>query len=1401
MSLPSITRHDPFHPMDSPAPLSAERQKLLAQRLKGFARQGGDSRQIPARPKGEPAPLSPGQHQMWVIDQMTPGNPAYNVAVAYRIGGNLNVSALEEGFNKIIERHIAWRTTFRENGSDAIQEIHPACAIQIRVTSLEHLPHDEREVKARALAAAEAVQPFDLRRLPLIRVSLFKLAPEDHVLLITFHHIVGDGISLNLVFDELDALYRAASAGTQARLPDVPVQYADFAAWQRAELSKEQYAAQFEYWQRQLSGDLPVLEIPTDRKRPARQSFNGSNIDFNIPKPLAQALTQLATKEKTTFFVAALTAYQILLARYSKAEELVVGMPIANRPLQELERVIGNFINVVALRCDVSGNPTVTELVRRSRETALNALSNKDIPFEMAVQRLQLQRDPSRNPVFQALLQVLPPVRMRLGDLSLSRFDFELRFSQVDLTLHFYEETDGGYHGQIQYCTDLYTAGTVERLARNLVQLLGEIARDPDRSIWEIPIVAESERNELLVEWNRTAVDYPDATTLQALFERQAAATPEAVAVEYDRQQLTYGELNGRANQLARHLRELGLAHGACVGVCMERSPELIVSILAIVKAGGAYVPLDTASPPERLALMIEESASEFVLTRADGLGLMSQTTRRVLNFDTVDLSQYEATSLAEGGGGGDLAYVIFTSGSTGKPKGVAVPHRAIARLVINSDYVQFVPDDVVAHVSNVAFDAATFEIWGALLNGARLVVVPRDVLLSNTDFASFLAEHKVTTTFLTTTLFNQIALENPGAFSPLKNLLVGGEACNPEAFRRVLGSRAPQRLLNAYGPTETTTFAICNVVREMPADAITVPIGQPIANTTVYILDSRMQLAPCGAIGEICIGGPGLAIGYVNDPQLTAERFVETQFGRLYRSGDLGRRRDDGTIECYGRVDAQLKLRGFRIEPGEIESALLDHASVHQAAIVPLRNASSGLSLVAYLVSCSGKQATTTELRDFLSHRLPSYMIPSYFVWMESLPLTGNGKLNLRALPQPETEAKTAREYAPPQNSVHQHLIEIWEEVLNRKPIGIRDNFFELGGHSLLAARVIALTTERLGHRLPFAEFFANPTIEAHTRTLINTQVAVRQIPYALINADGKKAPVFFFHGDYVGGGFFCKTLASSIGVDRPFYALHPHGLQGDEVPMTIEQMAKDRLKQIREIQPRGPYILGGYCNGALIAFHAARLLREAGEQVSTVLMLNAVGTNVRFGWLKRTVAISAAIRQEDEAKAFHRFLNAHKRLSDLDEISRYYVRAAADLTKQPWRQQAARVWRKFSRLVGLPVRSHIEALAQQSSQGQNALPLVDPPGPLSRPYRAACCAYVPRRYDGPVVLLWPREEPPPSSRGPAGGWDRICTQVSVVEVPGHHHSCISLNANVAQVGHAMRKAIEQAECVLTST
>jgi amino acid adenylation domain-containing protein len=1390
--------------MDKQPLLSAERQKLLAQRLKGASKPASEARQISKRNREKPVPLSAGQHQMWVIDQMNPGSAAYNIPVAYRLRGTLDIRALDESFNKIIERHEIWRTTFRESGGDAVQEIQAEYRLQLNVISLEHLPFAERAPRASALAADEAAKPFDLRRLPLVHVSLLRLAQDDHVLLINLHHIVGDGLSLGAMFDELDTFYRAASAGRTAVLPELAVQYADFAVWQRQELTASRLAPQLEFWRRQLQGELPVLELPTDKPRPSQQSFAGSTLDFSLPKDLVQKLTAIGAKHSATFFVTIHAAFQVILLRYSKAEQIVIGTPVANRPFRELDKLIGDFINVLPLRCDLSGNPTFVELLQKSRDLTLDALSCKDVPFETLVHELKQSRDPSRNPIFQTLLQVLPAVQTRLGELSVTVFEFEQRSTQVDLALNFYEEAEGSYIGRFQYSTELFTKQTIAMLLANFLRLLHEIVRDPEQRILEIPILAERERELVLREWNQTAVEYPSEATVQMLFQQQAARTPDAIAVKFCDEQLTYRELDQRADVLSSHLHGLGAAPGILVGVCVERCAEMIVAVLAVLKAGAAYVPLDPALPAARLALMVEDAALPLIVTQNKLIPALPAHGSTVVCLDDPALRvALPASTPITDASPDDLAYVIFTSGSTGRPKGVEITHRGLTNYLCSMQRAPgMTAEDVVLAITTLSFDISTLEIFLPLITGASVVVISRETALDGWALIGEIERQGATLLQATPTTW-RLLLETPWQKSPKLRALIGGEACPRELAVQLLEKCG--ELWNMYGPTETTVWS---TIERLTLENEPISIGRPIANTTIYILDAHLQPTPIGVPGELHIGGVGLARGYRNREALTAEKFIADPFSdvpgaRLYKTGDLARYLPDGRLECLGRLDHQIKLRGFRIEPGEIEAVLKEQSSIRDAAVV-LRGEGASQRLVAYCVRHGAEissESLQANLTAALSDRLPYYMIPSAFVFLEAMPLTPSAKIDRRALPEPGAEASTTRVHAPPQNSVHAHLIEIWEEVLNRKPIGIRDDFFEIGGHSLLAARVIALTTERLGHRLPFAEFFANPTIEAHARRLFHSQVAVPQIPYALINPEGKRTAVFFFHGDFVGGGFFCKTLASAIGSDRPFYALHPHGLQGDAVPPTIEAMAMDRLKQIREIQPHGPYLIGGYCNGALIAFHAARLLREAGEEVATLLMVNAVGTNVRFGWLKRSVAIWGALRGEDEASTLKRFLHSQSRLSYLEHLSAYYFRAAVDLLKQPPREQVLRVWRKACRIAGRPLRANAAALARKTEHPPATVANLIPQGPLGEFYNEACRAFIPLRSDAPIVLLWPRDEPPQSSRGPAAGWEKVCSQISVMEVPGHHHSCISLNANVVQVGLAMRKAIDQAESLLSST
>ena len=1315
---------------------------------------------------------------MWVVDQMASGNPAYNIPFAYRIRGELDPHALEESINQIIQRHESWRTTFRESAGHPLQVIHAECRVQIRLTDLAHLPTAEREPKFQALSSEEGLKSFDLRSLPLLRVSLFRLGEAEHVLLINVHHIICDVWSCAIFARELTALYAAFRSGQPNPLPELALHYGDYAQWQQEKCTDAAMAAHLAFWRERLGGDRAPLPIPADRPRPAQQSQRGGMRVRDLSAGLAVKVRDLAREEGVTPFILTLAAFKALLARYSGETDICIGSPIAQRPNVETEKLIGFFLNMLALRSDLSGNPDFRELLRRVRSTVLEAFQHQDAPFEKIVEDLDPSRTLSHQPLFQIAFVLLPAggTLPAFAGATVVPLTVPVTTAKFDLTL-FIEETPGGLRAMLEYSADQFDATTADRMLESLELLLEGIVADPSTPLSRLPILSVAQRQRILTEWSGAERPYPQDQTIAARFAECAAQTPTAIAVIEGRERLTYGKLDARANRVARFLQSRGIRAGDFVGLRAERSLAFVVKLLGIAKAGAAYVPLDGQEPAARLATM--QAACALILDAEPDAGVSTDP----------------VSSDAQPDG---PAYVLFTSGSTGVPKGVIIPHRGITRLVMNNDYAPFQPDDVVAFASNVCFDAATFEIWGALLNGGALVITPREVLLSPTALAAHLATHRVTVLFLTTSLFNRLAHEAPAMFRSLRILVFGGEAADAASVRLVVENGKPTRLVNGYGPTETTTFAICHAIEKI--DGSTVPIGRPIANTRVFILDGELQPVPIGMAGEICIGGPGVALGYHGAPKLTAEKFIETSYGRLYRTGDLARWLPDGTIDYLGRHDEQLKLRGFRIEPGEIEAALQDHPLIRQTVVVARTDAHAVHSLIGYLVPHSGEHAETTELREFLSHRLPACMIPSAFVWVDALPLTANGKLDRRALPEPTAETKATREYAPPQNSVQAQLIEIWEEVLNRKPIGIRDNFFDLGGHSLLVARVIALTLERLGHRLPFAEFFANATIEAHARSLSGSQGTVRQTPYALIHPTGRQTPVFFFHGDVLGSGIFCKTLARMIGADRPFYVIPPHGTQGDEIPLTVEAMAAERLEWIRQIQPRGPYIIGGYCNGALLAYQSARLLRDAGEPVTVVLMLMADGSNIRFRLLQRLSAVTSALRREDEAAKRLRFLKIRNAILSYETLGRYYRRAAADWLKQRPRVQIARLWRKMRRVL----RRFVPAAYRERLLGDaGRAPLHAAASPQHKEaimniYEEIFNAHVSHRHDSPVALFWPKDEPQFSSRHPADGWKKICAQLEVVEVPGDHTSCVAQDTNVVMIGEAMRKSIAQAERLL---
>ncbi|WP_416212277.1 non-ribosomal peptide synthase/polyketide synthase [Nostoc sp. DedSLP03] len=1073
--------------------------------------------------------LSFAQQRLWFLDQFEPNTAIYNIPFGLRLLGNLNQTALEQSLVEIIYRHEALRTNFITVDGQAAQIIQTETNWTFTVVDLKHLPLTEQKTAAQKLVQQQALLPYDLESEALIRGTLVVLSETEQWLLVCMHHVVSDGWSIGVFVHELQALYNAYSQGQPLPLLPLPIQYADFAIWQRQWLVGEVLQSQLSYWEQQLANAPTFLPLPTDRPRPSVQTFNGANMEFALSDELTQRLLQLSQKQGVTLFMTLLAAYNTLLYRYTGQEDILVGTPIANRDRTELEGLIGFFVNTLVMRTDLSLNPSFNELLPRIREMALSAYAHQDLPFEMLVEALQPERDLSHTSLFQVMfvLQNAPMSEIELTGLTVSSLPIESSTAKFDLTLSM-ENTATGLFGWWEYNTDLFSRITIERMTGHFVTLLEGIVSNPTEQISQLPILTATEQHQLLVEWNDTRVDYPQDKSIHQLFEEQVELTPDAVAVVYENQHLTYGELNSRANQLAHYLRSLGVKADVLVGICVERSLEMVIGLLGILKAGGAYVPLAPEYPQERLSFMLEDTQLSVILTQEKLVNKLGDRIQhgfidRKASVICLDSSwdiinqqtQQNPTNTVKAD---NLAYVMYTSGSTGQPKGVSIVHRSVVRLVKATNYVSISAGDVIAQASNHAFDAATFEIWGALLNGARLVAVSKDLVLSPKDFAEFLRSQNISVLFLTTALFNQIAQEVPSAFNSLRHLLFGGEAVDPKWVKEVLNNGAPQRLLHVYGPTENTTFSCWYLVRDVPEGATTIPIGEPISNTQIYLLDSQLQPVSVSVPGELYIGGDGLAREYLNRTELTQEKFILNPFSsdphsRLYKTGDKARYLSDGNIEYLGRIDNQVKIRGLRIELGEIEAVLSQHNDVQVSCVIVREDTPGDKRLVAYIVTHQNCQPQMSEIRQFLKTKLPDYMMPNAFVILESLPLTPNGKVDRRALPKPELDTILLEKYVAPRTPIEEMLALLWAQILKVEQVGIYDNFFELGGHSLLATQLVSRIRSSFKLELPLRELFARATVAELAQSVEQLQQQDIELaaPPILKRAEDAEIPLSF--------------------------------------------------------------------------------------------------------------------------------------------------------------------------------------------------------------------------------------------------------------------------------------------------
>jgi amino acid adenylation domain-containing protein len=977
------------------------------------------------------------------------------------------------------------RTTFSLVEGEPVQIVSPPFAFKLPIEDLRHIPEIQREELAKQRLAEVARLPFDLARGPLFHVLLMQLDENNYNFLVTMHHIISDGWSLGVFEREMTALYEAFIDRRPSPLDELSIQYADYTIWQREWLQGEVLEEELIYWKKQLS-DISILLLPTDRPRPAIQSDRGAWEFIELGKSLTDALITLSRREGVTLFMTLLTAFKTLLNRYTGQHDIIVGSPIANRNQVELENLIGFFVNMLALRTDLSSDPPFRKLLQRVGETTRIAYDHQHMPFEKLVAELQPDRNLSHTPLFQAtfVLQNMPREALEITGLTVSSFPLSTGTAKYDLMLSLTEQP-AGLCGVLEYNTDLFERSTIVRILGNFQTLLNSIVASPDCRISQLSLLSDGEIRQVLKDWNTTATDYPRQSNIPELFELQVKRDPNAVAVVFKDRQLTYGKLNERANQLAHHLRSLGVKRGSLVAVCLERSLEMVISMLGILKAGGAYVPLDVSYPSQRLSFMLKDTGANVLLAREDLLDRFSCDGVQAVCLDRDGnlINTQPVLDLKLELCGDDLAYVMYTSGSTGIPKGVEILHRGVVRLVCNTDYIQLGAADHVAHISNCSFDASTFEVWGALLSGARLVVLDQDIVLSPRVLADHLKEEGISVLFLTTALFNLLAKDSSQVLASIGHLLFGGEAADPQRVRKVADESGTGRLLHVYGPTENTTFTTWYEVSSVPKEAMTVPIGRPIANTRLYVLDSQMNPVPVGVQGELYIGGDGLARGYLNRPELTAERFVDDPISkepglRLYRTGDLVRWRSDGNLEFLDRQDDQVKLRGFRIELGEIESVLRNHESVEEAVVLLRENAPGDKRIVAYVIPRANVSLSFEDLRDYLRQGLPDYMLPSYFVQLESLPLTPNGKVDRKALPAPGGQRQLNETYMQPKTKLERSIANIWQDVLKIDRVGIHDNFFDLGGNSLLMILVRSKLTEITKIDIPMIDLFRYPTV-----------------------------------------------------------------------------------------------------------------------------------------------------------------------------------------------------------------------------------------------------------------------------------------------------------------------------------
>ena len=1165
-------------------------------------------------------PASVAQQMFWYLELLQGTVTAFNVPLRFSLTGPLDVRLLELALNALVERHEVLRTRFGEVDGELLQIVSPELKFSIPFIDISHFPKDRIDEEANHLGSIEAHRPFDLSKGPLLRAEILRLGPESHVFHFTVHHAVFDGMSMTVFGKEIAELYQAFLENRPPGLEPLAIQYGDYSVWQKEFLQGPRVKEQLEYWKKRLKG-MTELELPTDFPRPPVKSWKGDITSILLPKELSEKLQNLAAAKGATLFHVHLAAFMILLRRYSGSCDIAVGAPVAGRSGGDLEPLIGVFINTLILRSDLSGNPGFLDYLSQIRESSLEALENQELPFEHLVHELRPERDPSRNPLFQVNFNHHRSFTAteHFGGLSLTTIPSRSPGAIFDLHL-FLVERDEGWRASCDFSTDLFTRASADRMLGNFKRLLEDIADHPEKSIEQFEILTDTEKQQLQ-SWSKHPLDYPRDATIGSLFLETAARYPDRTALVCKDQSFTYQQLRGESTRLAATLIEAGVKPGDAVAISAEPGPEMIKGFLAILLAGGCCVPIDPSYPADRFALLLDECGAMTALATPECTNVFPSSWKGRLHTieafgnstAPVELPQIPLTAAHP-------AHLLFTSGSTGRPKGVLLPHRGTVRLVRNNDFITITPDDVFLQAAPVSFDASLLEIYGALLNGGRLILLPDGPALET--IASAVRDQGVTTLWLTSGLFQLMIDEHADSLKGLRHLLAGGDVLSASHVRKALDALPGTMLINGYGPTENTTFTTCHTITREDLAKPSIPIGKPIANTTVHLLDDQLRPVPVGIPGELCTGGDGLAIGYLNAPELTAEKFIQhPDFGRLYRTGDLCRRAVDGTIEFLGRRDHQVKVRGFRIELGEIEAILANHPQVRQSKATVRGDSAETKRILAWVVPADGRAPTPEELASYLAMRLPGFMQPDGIAVIDEFPLNANGKIQLSTLPDPGHRTATAPDvpHELPTGHTEIHLAAIWQELLGVSNIGRHDDFFALGGHSLMALRMFSRINREFHKSLPLAALLQHSSI-ATLATLLEPPVAAHPTAKPLpgngrpnkcnivtLAKGGRQQPLFCIHGGD-GGVLFYRDLAALMPPDLPFHAIESLelGNSGNIEKSTIEKTAADYLQTILTIQPEGPFRLAGYSFGGVVAHELACQLVELGHHVGFLGMFD---------------------------------------------------------------------------------------------------------------------------------------------------------------------------------------------------